>query len=70
MQLFTDSAGGKSLCCAAYLDGQWAVLRWPTSWHNETLADITYLEIIQITMAIHLWKEIFSNKKNLFHLII
>ena len=67
LQLFTDSAGGKSLGCAAYLNGQWAVLNWPRVWPDEIFADITYLEIIPIAMAICLWKEKFSRKKILFH---
>ena len=67
LQLFTDSAGGKTLGCASYLHGEWAVLNWPKHWSSEILNDITYLEIIPVAMAINFWKERFETKQILFH---
>lgn len=67
LHLFTDSAGGKSLGCGAYLDGSWAFLRWPEHWDKTILSDITYLEIIPIALAICIWKTKFQNKKIIFN---
>jgi len=54
LQLFTDCAGGKTLGCASYLHGAWAVLNWPKHWSSKILSDITYLEIIPVAMAVFL----------------
>ena len=67
LHLYTDSAGGHSLGCAAYLNGSWAILQWLYNWGKVLLSDITYLEIIHIALAIYLWKERFTNKKIIFH---
>ena len=68
MELFTDSAGGKTKGCGIYFQGKWCVLNWPKEWENsEILKDITYLEIIPIALAVMLWGEMFHKKKINFH---
>jgi hypothetical protein len=62
-ELFTDSAGGKSRGCGIYWQGN-----WPEQWESsEILKDITYLEIIQIALAVMLWGNLFHKKKINFH---
>lgn len=68
LKLFTDSAGGSTLGCGIYFDGKWTFLRWPVSWrHSEILRDITFLELIPITLAIYLWGETWKGKQILFY---
>jgi hypothetical protein len=62
-ELLTDSAGGKSKGCGIYWQGN-----WPEQWESsEILKDITYLEIIQIALAVMLWGNLFHKKKINFH---
>ena len=67
LELFTDSAGGENLGCGAYLHGSWVFMKWPSHWKSEILSDITYLEIIPISLTIYLWGSRFENKKVLMH---
>jgi hypothetical protein len=68
-ELYTDSAGGGvAKDCGAYYAGKWTYLQWPTyCYHTEMLRDITYLELVPITLSIYLWGYQFINKKVLFH---
>lgn len=64
LQLFTDSAGGSDLGCAAILGSRWCFLAWPAVWRNtDILRDITFLELVPIALAFHLWAELLQNKK-------
>ena len=54
--------------CAAYLQGNWAYLKWPKEWsETDILRDMTYLEIIPIALAIFLWLDRFQLKNILFY---
>ena len=37
LQLFTDSAGGSQLGCAALLGSRWSFLRWPSIWSDTAI---------------------------------
>ena len=37
LQLFTDSAGGSQLGCAAILGSRWSFLRWPFLWSDAAI---------------------------------
>ncbi|KAJ8311103.1 hypothetical protein KUTeg_011344 [Tegillarca granosa] len=51
IQLFTDSAGGARYGCSAILGSHWSYILWPACWHNAPiLQDITFLELVPITM--------------------
>ena len=56
LQLFTDSAGGSQLGCAAILGSCWSFIRWSSVWSDSAiLKDITFLELVPIVLAFHLW---------------
>ena len=64
LQLFTDSAGGSQFGCAAILGCCWSFLRWPSVWSDSAvLKDITFLELVPIVLAFHLWGALLQNKK-------
>lgn len=64
LQLFTDSAGGSQLGCAAILGSHWSFLRWPSLWSDAAiLRDITFLELVPIVLAFYLWGPLLQNKK-------
>lgn len=64
MKLFTDSAGGAHLGCAAILQNQWVFLQWPETWKNKKiLKDVTFLELVPIVLAFFVWKEFLSREK-------
>ena len=74
LQLFTDSAGGGSTpltCqngCGVFFMGKWCYFQWPKKWHNsDILGDMTFLEMLPISLAICLWHKEFHKKKILFH---
>ena len=63
LQLFTDSADGSQLGCAAILGCCWSFLRWPSVWcDSAVLKDITFLELVPIDLAFHLWGALLQNK--------
>ena len=67
LQLQTDSAGGATLGCGAYFRGDWVFLRRPESWKgSDILKDITFLELVPITLAVCFWKGNFVGKRILF----
>ena len=56
ISLYTDSAGGESLGCAAIYGKEWVMLQWPKEWKGQfVLKDITFLELVPISLAFHLW---------------
>ena len=56
LHLFSDSAGGEGFGFGVYYLGRWASGKWPQDWHTEGLtADITFLEIFPIWVALKLW---------------
>lgn len=68
MELFTDSAGSAFGGCASYLHPNWAFFPWPSYWLGcDILKDITFLELLPIVLAFHLWYAIFANKKIILH---
>ncbi|KAK6185508.1 hypothetical protein SNE40_007726 [Patella caerulea] len=68
LNLFTDSSGNGLLGCGAYFAGQWVYFGWPKAWENKSiLADITFLELVPIVIALELWGFRFSNKRLLLH---
>lgn len=67
LQLFTDSAGSAGLGCGCYFHGQWIYLQWPDSWANSPiLRDITFLELVPIVLALHVWGKALQKKKIIF----
>jgi hypothetical protein len=63
LKLYTDSAGNASFGCGAYLDGNWAQMRWPGSWSNqEFMSDLSFLELVPVVMALFIWVSEFKNK--------
>ena len=68
LQLFTDSAGGAFKGCGVYFNGKWSFLAWPSEFEeNNTLRDITYLEMIPIALSVYLWGNQWHGKQILFH---
>lgn len=68
VELYTDSAAGWGLGCAAYFAGKWAFGAWPVSWfEQEIVHDITTLELFPIFVSLHIWGAELRNKKLLFH---
>ncbi|KAK3105621.1 hypothetical protein FSP39_002022 [Pinctada imbricata] len=64
MKLYTDSAGGAHLGCAAILQNQWVFMKWPESWKNQKiLKDLTFLELVPIVLAFFIWGEYLSKQK-------
>ena len=63
LQFFTDSAGGAHLGCAAIFKTHWSFLTWPHVWYDEALLkDISFLELVPIVMAFHLWGDKLKNQ--------
>jgi hypothetical protein len=68
LHLYTDSAGNQELGCGVYLHGQWAYFGWPESWKSpDIMADITFLELVPIVLAVFLFKIQFLDKKIVLH---
>lgn len=66
LQLFTDSAGSAGLGCGCYFQGQWVFLQWPDSWaYTQILRDITFLELVLIVLALHIWDEALQKQKSI-----
>ena len=62
--LFTDSSRKG---CGAYCNGEWSFMVWPSHWSLDHLQDMTFLELIPIILAMHLWFEKFKNSRLLIH---
>ena len=63
LELFTDAAGSKELGCGAYFQGSWVSFKWPECWSNETMRDITFLEVVPILLAFLTWDSQLKGKK-------
>ena len=64
LALYTDSAGGVTLGCAALFKTSWVALQWPNEWHGKViLKDITFLELVPISLAFHVWGSELQNKR-------
>jgi hypothetical protein len=63
LELFTDAAGSKELGCGAYFQGSWVYFKWPDFWNNETMRDITFLEVVPILLAFLTWDSKLKGKK-------
>ena len=69
LELYTDSAGWDSKGCGAYCKNRWAYLQFPAEWEStDLLKDITFLEIILITLSIFLWHKLFYKKKIVYYI--
>lgn len=69
IEFFTDSAGGKERGFGIYCQGRWAQANWPNEWaENGTLADITFLELFPVVVAISIWGLHLRNKKLTFNI--
>lgn len=69
IQLFTDSAGGRSGGFGIFFHNKWAFGRWPHQWEKlGRLQDMTYLELFPVVVALHVWGPLLANKKILFHI--
>ena len=68
LELFTDSAGQGNLGCSAIFKTHWAFMKWPLAWQdNDILQDISFLELVPIVMAIHIWGSCLTNKRVILH---
>lgn len=55
MNLYTDTAGNKSLGDGAYLNGEWMVYKWPDRWRDEVFRDSTLPRISAHSTGIFTW---------------
>ncbi|XP_060592655.1 uncharacterized protein LOC132747322 [Ruditapes philippinarum] len=63
LELYTDAAGNKNMGCGCYFNGSWSVFKWPQTWEENIFKDITYLELIPILLALHIWGRLLERKK-------
>lgn len=69
LHLYTDSAGSSQLGCAAYFQPHWIHFLWPQQWVGlEIMRDITFLELVPIVMAFHVWAGSLRSKKIVLHI--
>lgn len=62
MSTFREICNGVG--CGCYFQGQWVFLQWPDSWANtQILRDITFLELVPIVLALHIWGEALQKKQ-------
>lgn len=68
LDLFTDSAGKPDCGAAVFYAGHWAFFPWPESWRSDDLMrDITFLELVPIVLALHLFEHELCLKMIMFH---
>ena len=65
LNLFKDSPG--SYEAGAFFQNHWSYISWPPSWESSVLKAITFLEIVPIVLAIHIWSSQFTAKKIILH---
>ncbi|XP_033746941.1 uncharacterized protein LOC117332165 [Pecten maximus] len=69
LELFTDSAGGSQLGGGAYFQGHWVFFPWPPAWIGTVvLPDITFLELVPVVLAFHIWGSFMSKRKIILHI--
>jgi hypothetical protein len=55
VEFYTDSAGMSNRGLGIYFQQKWAQTCWPKDWiDNQLLADITFLEMFPIVVAINI----------------
>ncbi|KAK3095242.1 hypothetical protein FSP39_012073 [Pinctada imbricata] len=64
LQLFTDSSNSAG---GAYFQGEWSYIKWPKSWSEDILREMSFLELIPIVLAFSIWSTKLANKKVLLH---
>lgn len=63
LELYTDASGNASLGCAAFFNGFWVQIRWPKTWAEKgCLAELSFLELVPVLLALITWKSSFVNK--------
>ena len=63
MQLFTDAAGSAACGAGCIFNKQWSFFEWPKHWENSNiLKDLSFLEMVPVLLAIHLWGNQMRNK--------
>ena len=68
LNLYTDSSGNSNLGCGVYLGGHWAYYPWRIEWRQSgVMKDLTFLELVQIVLALFLFKDKLINKQIIFH---
>lgn len=68
LQLYTDSAGNADLGCGTVFGHHWAYFGWPDHWKAyDIFSDITFLELVPITMAFAIWGSNSSGKRLIIH---
>ncbi|KAK3104130.1 hypothetical protein FSP39_024643 [Pinctada imbricata] len=68
LELYTDSAGGINLGCAAIFGTHWVFFKWPSKWKNcPIMRDITFLELVPIFLAFLIWSNEFKYKRIVLH---
>ena len=69
LELYTDASGNASLGCAAFFNGFWVQIRWPKTWAGKGfLAELSFLELVPVLLALLTWKSSFVNKKLLLRI--
>ncbi|KAK3097250.1 hypothetical protein FSP39_008066 [Pinctada imbricata] len=59
--LASDSAG--SFGCGVIFKNLWAYMSWPEEWSSDIRRDLTYLELVPVALAIHIWGESLQSSK-------
>lgn len=68
LQLYTDTAGIADLGCGAVFCHHWAYSDWPDIWNaSDIFSDITFLELVPITMSFVIWGSNLSGKRLIIH---
>ena len=68
LNLYTDSAGKPNCGAGVFYSGHWVFFPWPELWQTEEIMrDITFLELVPIVLALHLFKNELSLKMIMFH---
>ena len=66
---FLQKVQGANRGFGIYFQGRWAQANWPNEWaENGTLADITFLELFPVVVAISIWGLHLRNKKLTFNI--
>ncbi|KAK3103148.1 hypothetical protein FSP39_016826 [Pinctada imbricata] len=59
--LASDSAG--SFGRGVIFKNLWAYMSWPEEWSSDIRRDLTYLELVPVALAIHIWGESLQSSK-------
>ena len=61
--MYSDASANKDLGCGGYNQKSWFILQWEEDYMETYSPSINYLELYAVTVAIHLWIQIYKNKK-------